>query len=52
MASNVKIHFAGEAVAEKTAGMFHRGMGRYGGADTAWQAMMRRLDRIDRSYRD
>jgi ribulose-5-phosphate 4-epimerase/fuculose-1-phosphate aldolase len=51
MACNVKIHFAGAGVADKTGRMFTGGMVRYGGADTAWAAMMRRLDRIDPSYR-
>ncbi|MGH6988412.1 MAG: class II aldolase/adducin family protein [Stellaceae bacterium] len=52
MACNVPIHVAGDGVADKTTAMFHNGMARYGGADTAWAAMMRRLDRIDSSYRD
>ena len=28
------------------------GMPRYGGSDTAWRAMMRRLDRVDGSYKN
>jgi ribulose-5-phosphate 4-epimerase/fuculose-1-phosphate aldolase len=53
MACNVKLHQAGQPVADKTGKMFSGGMqGRYGGADTAWAAMMRRLDRIDTSYKN
>jgi ribulose-5-phosphate 4-epimerase/fuculose-1-phosphate aldolase len=52
MACNVKIHNASTQVADKTGKMFNAGMPRYGGADTAWAAMMRRLDRIDTSYKN
>ncbi|HXE17901.1 MAG TPA: class II aldolase/adducin family protein [Stellaceae bacterium] len=52
MACNVPLHRAGKDVADKTGKMFNVGMPRYGGADTAWAAMMRRLDRIDTSYKN
>ncbi len=52
MACNVKLHRAGDKVAEKTGKIFNGGMLLYGGSDTAWGAMMRRLDRIDTSYKD
>ena len=52
MACNVRLHHAGQHVADATVRMFAGGMVRHGGADTAWQAMLRRLDRIDTSYRD
>jgi ribulose-5-phosphate 4-epimerase/fuculose-1-phosphate aldolase len=52
MACNVKLHHAGREVADKTMKMFMGGMTRTGGSDNAWQAMMRRLDRIDTSYKN
>ncbi|HEY5210655.1 MAG TPA: class II aldolase/adducin family protein [Stellaceae bacterium] len=52
MACNVPLHRASPAVADKTGKMFNGAMPRYGGADTAWAAMMRRLDRIDTSYKN
>jgi len=52
MACNVKLHRASDAVAQKTGKMFGGAMPRYGGADTAWQAMLRRLDRVDSSYKN
>jgi ribulose-5-phosphate 4-epimerase/fuculose-1-phosphate aldolase len=52
MACNVKLHHAGNQVADRTGKMFNTGMPRYGGSDTAWAAMMRRLDRIDTSYKN
>jgi ribulose-5-phosphate 4-epimerase/fuculose-1-phosphate aldolase len=52
MACNVKLHHAGREVADKTGKMFTGGMPRYGGSDTAWAAMMRRLDRIDTTYKN
>jgi ribulose-5-phosphate 4-epimerase/fuculose-1-phosphate aldolase len=52
MACNVKLHRAGEKVADKTGKMFNGGMVVHGGFDTAWAAMMRRLDRIDTSYKN
>jgi ribulose-5-phosphate 4-epimerase/fuculose-1-phosphate aldolase len=52
MACNVKLHRASDQVAEKTGKMFNDGMSVHGGSDTAWAAMMRRLDRIDTSYQN
>jgi ribulose-5-phosphate 4-epimerase/fuculose-1-phosphate aldolase len=52
MACNVKLHHAGAAVADKTERLFMAAMDRHGGGDTAWRAMLRRLDRVDTSYRD
>jgi ribulose-5-phosphate 4-epimerase/fuculose-1-phosphate aldolase len=52
MACNIKLHHASGSVADKTGKMFNTGMPRYGGSDTAWAAMMRRLDRIDTSYKN
>ena len=52
MACNIPIHRASKEVADRTGKMFNAGMPRYGGADTAWAAMMRRLDRIDTSYKN
>lgn len=52
MACNVKLHHASQQVADRTAKMFDGGNVRYGGTDTAWAAMMRRLDRIDTSYKN
>jgi len=52
MACNAKLHRADAKVADKTAKIFNGGMLLHGGSDTAWAAMMRRLDRIDTSYKD
>ncbi|HEX4040188.1 MAG TPA: class II aldolase/adducin family protein, partial [Xanthobacteraceae bacterium] len=52
MACNAPIHRASNQVADKTGKMFNGGMPRYGGSDTAWAATMRRLDRIDPSYKN
>ena len=52
MACNVALHRASPQVADKTAKIFNSGNARYGGTDTAWAAMMRRLDRIDTSYKN
>jgi hypothetical protein len=52
MACNVLLHQVGAGVADTTVKMFNAGNNRYGGTDTAWAAMMRRLDRIDNSYKN
>jgi ribulose-5-phosphate 4-epimerase/fuculose-1-phosphate aldolase len=52
MACHVPLHKVGPGVADRTVKMFNGGNNRYGGTDTAWAAMMRRLDRIDTSYRN
>ncbi len=49
MSCNVKLHHASEAAAKMTASIISKG---FGGAEIAWQAMQRRLDRVDTSYRD
>jgi ribulose-5-phosphate 4-epimerase/fuculose-1-phosphate aldolase len=52
MACNVKLHHAGAQVADKTSKMFRGADARHGGSDTAWKAMLRRLDRVDTSYKN
>ena len=51
MACNVKLHTAPESVPAGVARSMAKPP-RYGGTDTAWKAMMRRLDRVDTGYRN
>ncbi len=49
MACSSKLHQASEASAQITSAIINKG---FGGADIAWQAMLRRLDRVDQGYKN
>src|SRR5579883_71830 len=49
MTCNSKLHKASEASAQITSAIISKG---FGGAEIAWQAMLRRLDRVDQSYKN
>jgi ribulose-5-phosphate 4-epimerase/fuculose-1-phosphate aldolase len=48
MACDGPLHMASEASAKLTAAIIAKG---FGGAEIAWQAMLRRLDRVDTAYK-
>jgi ribulose-5-phosphate 4-epimerase/fuculose-1-phosphate aldolase len=52
MACGVPLHRVGPGVADRTVKMFDGAEKHFGGSSTAWAAMLRRLDRIDTSYKN